>query len=86
MCLLALMLASCSSPKPVLTVFKDLQPTGNGEFQLEESNLTIRPQDELMITVTSPVGFGSLQPAVEQSCKTGRTENVTHTDPADLCG
>ena len=55
MCLLALMLASCSSPKPVLTVFKDLQPTGNGEFQLEESNLTIRPQDELMITVTSTV-------------------------------
>ena len=59
MCLLALMLASCSSPKPVLTVFKDLQPTGNGEFQLEESNLTIRPQDELMITVTSTVPSAS---------------------------
>lgn len=59
MCLMALMLASCSTQKPVLTVFKDLQPNGAGEIQLEESNITIRPQDELMITVTSTVPSAS---------------------------
>lgn len=56
---MALMLASCSTQKPVLTVFKDLQPNGGGEIQLEESNITIRPQDELMITVTSTVPSAS---------------------------
>lgn len=59
MCLLALVLASCSTPKPVLTVFKDIQPTGSGEFQLQQSDIKIRPQDELMITVTSTVPSAS---------------------------
>ena len=57
--LLALMLASCSTPKPVLTVFKDIQPTGSGEIPLQECDITIRPQDELMITVTSTVPTAS---------------------------
>lgn len=59
MCLLALLLTSCSTPKPVLTVFKDIQPTGSGELMLQGHEITIRPHDELMITVTSTVPTAS---------------------------
>lgn len=55
MFLLAVIMSSCSTPKPNLTVFKDIQTIGEGSIPLQDYNITLRPQDELMITVTSTV-------------------------------
>lgn len=55
MCGVALSLASCSTHKPVMTVFKDLEATGEGVIELPSSQIKIKPQDELLITVTSLV-------------------------------
>lgn len=51
----AMMLTSCSTPKPTMTVFKDLQANGQGTISTQPYRVTLRPQDELIITVTSLV-------------------------------
>lgn len=49
----ALLLSSCSAPKPELVLMEDLIPNASGVVALPQSNLTIRPFDELLILVSS---------------------------------
>lgn len=55
LCVLAMVMTSCSTRKPVLTVFKDIQTQGDGSLAVGAPDITIRPHDELLITVTSLV-------------------------------
>lgn len=51
---LALALAtSCSAPKPNLKIFDDLSTKSEGTIPLQQYKITIQPQDELLISVTS---------------------------------
>lgn len=51
---LALALAtSCSAPKPNLKIFDDLSTKTEGTIPLQQYKITIQPQDELLISVTS---------------------------------
>lgn len=53
-CGAAMILASsCSTPKPTMSIFTDTRETVEGSLPLADTNLKIRPDDELMITVTS---------------------------------
>ncbi len=48
-----LLLNSCSAPKPELVMMEDLIPNRSGVVDLPQSNLRIRPFDELLIVVSS---------------------------------
>lgn len=52
---MALLMTSCSTPKPALTVFKDIQAQSDGTLKTLAPAITIKPHDELLITVTSLV-------------------------------
>lgn len=54
-----LLVCSCSSTKPTLTMFEDLESAGSGSMVLNDYQLKIRPQDELVITVNSTDAFAS---------------------------
>lgn len=49
----AAMLASCTSTKTVLPYFTDISKVSEGSFELADYAPLIKPDDELMITVTS---------------------------------
>lgn len=54
LCVLGIfLLSACNAQKPTLAVFKDLQETGDGSITLPDYDIRLRPQDELLITVTS---------------------------------
>lgn len=48
-----LILSSCGAPKSVLTTFTDLEETVDGSLALDYKPITIKPHDELAITVSS---------------------------------
>ncbi|MCH5245508.1 MAG: polysaccharide biosynthesis/export family protein [Muribaculaceae bacterium] len=53
-CGLALLLAtSCSTPKPSMGFFKDTREQAEGTLPLSDYSIKIKPDDELLITVTS---------------------------------
>lgn len=49
----ALMLSSCTSTKTVLPYFTDISTVKEGSFQTGEYSPEIKPDDELLITVSS---------------------------------
>lgn len=50
---LTVILNSCSSPKTVLPYFTDISTIKEGEFQMDDYQTRIKPDDELYISVTS---------------------------------
>lgn len=77
---LLLMATSCSAPKPNLKVFNDLSTTTQGSIPLPDYKITIEPQDELMITVssidpnaTAPYNLPLSNPATQSSLKVQTT-------------
>ena len=73
-------LSSCSSQKPTLSVFKDLQEIGDGSIDLPDYEIKIRPQDDLYITVTSmdpsataPYNLPMGNPAVREELQMAQT-------------
>lgn len=54
LCVMALLVTtSCSTRKPTLAVFKDLQGLSDGSIALPDYEIKLRPQDELYISVSS---------------------------------
>ena len=49
------MLTACNAPKSSLTYFEDLSGTQSGTLPSTDYEIKLRPDDELLITVTSLV-------------------------------
>lgn len=75
-----LLLSSCSSPRPTLSVFKDLQEIGDGSINLPDYDIKLQPQDELYITVnssepiaTAPYNLPMGNPALREELQIAQT-------------
>lgn len=72
--LCAVVLASCNTNKTSLTYFEDIKTVSEGVIDSKDYNITIVPDDELIITVTSETPSATMQynlplvnPAVRES-------------------
>lgn len=74
-----MLMASCSTPKPALTVFKDLETNVDGSLPVEVKQLTVKPHDELLINVSStePTATAQYNPPLTNPARVGTLMSPT---------